>query len=106
MTYIIRFTKAAQKEWEKLDDSVKCLFARKLNERRENPRIPSAALSIKDCYKIKLRSQGYRLVYRVVDDQLLVVVIAVGKRDNMAVYKVAESRLARLFSLLLSRSPQ
>jgi mRNA interferase RelE/StbE len=43
-------------------------------------------------YKIKLRSIGYRLVYEVVDDEVVVIVIAVGRRENNAVYDDANSR--------------
>jgi mRNA interferase RelE/StbE len=43
-------------------------------------------------YKIKLRCIGYRLVYEVVDDEVVVIVIAVGRRENNAVYDDANSR--------------
>jgi mRNA interferase RelE/StbE len=46
-----------------------------------------------DCYKIKLRQAGYRLVYRVDDDTVFVTVIAVGKRDKNGVYETAMTRL-------------
>ncbi len=46
-----------------------------------------------DCYKIKLRSVGYRLVYRVYDDRIVVQVIAVGKRERNEVYKAAAGRV-------------
>jgi mRNA interferase RelE/StbE len=46
-----------------------------------------------DCYKIKLRGVGYRLAYQVRDKELVVVVIAVGKRDKNLVYKIAGNRL-------------
>jgi mRNA interferase RelE/StbE len=45
-----------------------------------------------DRYKIKLRSVGYRLVYEVRDQVLLVVVIAVGKREHDDVYRQADKR--------------
>ncbi|MDP1527318.1 MAG: type II toxin-antitoxin system RelE/ParE family toxin [Rhodocyclaceae bacterium] len=45
-----------------------------------------------DRYKIKLRSIGYRLVYEVRDSRLIVVVVAVGKREGGDVYKVAANR--------------
>jgi mRNA interferase RelE/StbE len=48
---------------------------------------------MKDCYKIKLRSAGYRLVYQVRDSELVVSVIAVGKRERHAVYKAAVKRI-------------
>ena len=34
-------------------------------------------------YKIKLRAVGYRLVYEVIDDELVVIVIEVGRRDTI-----------------------
>lgn len=59
----------------------------------EQPRVPSAALSgMADCYKIKLRQAGYRLIYRVDDDVVTVSVIAVGKRDKLAAYTTAGQR--------------
>ena len=47
-----------------------------------------------DCYKIKLRQAGYRLIYRVDDDVVTVSVIAVGKRDKLAAYTTAGQRLS------------
>jgi len=40
-----------------------------------------------------LRKQGYRLVYQVQDEDLTVLVLAVDKRENMAAYRAALSRL-------------
>jgi mRNA interferase RelE/StbE len=77
-----------------LDGSVKAPIKKKLLERLQEPRLPSAALSnMPDCYKIKLRQAGYRLVYRVDDDTVFVTVIAVGKRDKNLVYDTAMTRL-------------
>ncbi|AZD23027.1 mRNA interferase RelE [Pseudomonas chlororaphis subsp. aurantiaca] len=45
-----------------------------------------------NAYKIKLRTAGYRLVYRVVDEVLVVTVIAVGKRERGSVYQQASKR--------------
>ena len=51
-------------------------------------------------YKIKLRKQGYRLVYGVQDDILMVMVMAVDKREDSAVYRSAMDRLSQLISEL------
>ncbi|MDK4566368.1 type II toxin-antitoxin system RelE/ParE family toxin [Kingella kingae] len=89
-----RFVAEAEDEWRKLDNSIKQQFKSALAKRLENPRIPSAALhNMPDCYKIKLRKIGYRLVYRVDDNVLTVTVIAIGERDKSVVYDVANSRL-------------
>lgn len=93
MSYSLRFHELALKEWRKLDPALREQFKKKLAERLENPRVPSAALSgMADCYKIKLRAAGYRLVYRVEEDIVFVTVIAVGKRDKSQVYGVAKNR--------------
>ena len=93
-TFELEFLPSARKEWDKLDKSVRNQFARKIAERLTNPRIASASLSgMADCYKIKLRSAGYRLVYRVEDQRVAVVVIAMGRRDRNAVYKAAAQRV-------------
>ena len=84
----LEFLPSARKEWDKLDKSVRNQFAKKIAERLVAPRIASARLSgMADCYKIKLRSAGYRLVYRVEDQRVTVVLIAVGQRDRNAAYK-------------------
>ena len=95
MTFKLRFHELAWAEWQKLDGSIKAPFKKKLIERLQEPRIPSAALSnMPDCYKIKLRQAGYRLVYRVDVDTVFVTVIAVGKRDKNGVYETANIRLS------------
>lgn len=93
MSYRLRFHELALKEWRKLDATLRDQFKKKLVERLENPRIPSAALaSMPDCYKIKLRKVGYRLIYSVEEDIIFVTVIAVGKRDKLRVYAAAKAR--------------
>ena len=66
-----------------------------LRKRLSQPRLPGAELhhALHDCYKIKLLKQGYRLVYQVEDDVLVVLVVAVAKREGMAVYRAAIERL-------------
>ena len=93
MTYELAFLEVSLKEWEKLDRNIKTQFKKKLEERLETPRVQSAKLhGHDDRYKIKLRSIGCRLVYQVNDDVLIMLVVAVGKRERNAVYKAAESR--------------
>jgi mRNA interferase RelE/StbE len=93
MSYELEFLEEALAEWKRLDGSIKEQFKKKLTERLEEPRVPSAKLfGHSDRYKIKLRSIGYRLVYEVQDEHLIVLVVAVGKRDKNAVYKAAENR--------------
>jgi mRNA interferase RelE/StbE len=95
MTYELAFLDEALKEWRRLDNATRQQFKVKLAERLQNPKVPSARLhGSKERYKIKLRNAGFRLVYQVKDLELLVLVVAVGKRERNEVYKAAEQRKA------------
>lgn len=93
MSYKLKFNNIALKEWKKLDKYIQEHFKSKLIERLKKPKVESSRLSgMKDCYKIKLKSVGYRLVYRVLDDEIIVLVLSVGKRERNQVYKNAIKR--------------
>ncbi len=93
MTYSLKFKDEAWKEWRKLDSVLREQFKKKLKERLQVPRVPAAKLSgHADRYKIKLKTSGYRLVYEVRDTELVIVVVAVGKRERNAVYAAAMKR--------------
>lgn len=93
MSYSLRFKETTKKEWDRLDPVIREQFAKKLRALRDNPNVDSARLSgMPNCYKIKLRSAGYRLVYEVRDQDVVIIVIAVGKRERHAVYKAAAKR--------------
>lgn len=93
MSYELFFHPEALKEWRGLDGSIREQFKKKLAERLEQPRVPAAKLSgHADRYKINLKSMGYRLVYEVRDREILVIVVAVGRRDRSAVYRAAGRR--------------
>ena len=93
MTYKLKFEKRALKEWERLGHPIRQQLKKKLSERLENPHITASRLSGRlNRYKIKLRSSGYRLVYEVIDNEVVLLVIAVGKRAGNEVYLTAEKR--------------
>jgi mRNA interferase RelE/StbE len=82
------------KEWQKLGDTVRQQLKKKLVEILNNPRIEANRLhGFPDCYKVKLRSSGYRLVYQVIDQEITVFVVAVDKREREQVYRKAAERL-------------
>ncbi|EPJ1397929.1 TPA: type II toxin-antitoxin system RelE/ParE family toxin [Yersinia enterocolitica] len=94
MIYKVKFRSDALKEWGKIDKVIQQQFAKKLKKCCENPHIPSAKLrGLSDCYKIKLRASGFRLVYQVIEDFLVIAVVAVGKRERSDVYNLASERL-------------
>lgn len=89
MSYEIKFEKKALKAFNKLGDTVKTQFKKKLNKIKENPHVPANRLKndLSGHYKIKLRKAGYRLIYTVNDEEILVTVVQVGRREKAEVYE-------------------
>lgn len=93
MSYELAFLPEALREWHKLAADIRETFKKKLAERLIQPRIPAGKQrGSSDRHKIKLRAAGFRLVYEVRDQQLVVLVITIGKRDRQAVYRQADRR--------------
>ena len=93
MSYKLKFLPTALKEWKKLDNTIQAKLKKKLEERLDTPHVISCKLSgFKNHYKIKLRTSSYRLVYEVIDEEICVLVIAIGKREKNIVYRKARKR--------------
>lgn len=93
MSYSLEFVESALKEWRKLSPGIREQLKSKLGERLEHPHVPASRLhGLPDCYKIKLRTAGYRLVYQVNDRVVVVTVVAIGRRDKGLVYRLAKKR--------------
>lgn len=93
--YRLKFVPDAWREWQALDGSIKQALKPLLAKRLQNPHVPGSLLhrELAGCYKIKLLRQGWRLVYVVEDDELVVLVLSVGKRADSAAYRVAAKRI-------------
>jgi mRNA interferase RelE/StbE len=95
MGYTIEFHRDALAEWRSLDKSVSLPIKKKLEKRLEHPAIDSARLSgaLSECFKIKNASSGHRLIYTVIEEECVVYVLAVGKREEFEAYESAKKRL-------------
>lgn len=94
--FTLRFDRRALDEWRGLDSQVQKQFKKKLTRlvNGEESPSPKARLSgLPNCYKIKQRSSGYRLVYRYEKDELVILVVAVGRRERNIVYDIAKNRI-------------
>lgn len=86
MSYELEFTEKALKKFDKLNPQIADQFIHKLESILVDPKIPKNKLrGSSDLYKIKLKAVGYRLVYQVKDDIVVVLVLDVDRRDT--VYK-------------------
>lgn len=96
--YRVLLTKESLKEWNKIDHSIQRLFKRKLSSVVIDPVIVNNRLrgKLSNCYKIKLKRAGYRLVYEVRSQTIVLIVWAVDKRDDDKAYDSAISRLREI----------
>lgn len=92
--YTLKFIPAALDEWKALDGSIKDMLRAALKKRLEQPKLPGSALrgKLAGCYKIKLAKQGYRLIYEVLETEVVVLVLDVNKREDSLAYLLAEKR--------------
>lgn len=94
MIYELAIHTDGEKEWAKLDGSIKLRLKEKLaKERLKHPRVPKDALrELPDCYKIKITTPQFRLIYHVNDSRRLLTILSVASRDD--VYEELRARLA------------
>lgn len=85
MTFELAIHPDAEREWARLDDSIKRRFKQKLTkERLQQPRVAKDALhGLADFYKIKITSPQFRLAYHVNDKSKTVTIVAVSTRDDV-----------------------
>ncbi len=95
MGFSVEFSPDAYKDWSKLEPAIKVRCKKMLLKRPENPRVQSALVSGYDgsIYRLKISSDGFRLVYKVFDDEAVIYIITVGKREDSEVYRKMRKRL-------------
>ena len=98
MEYEIKFHPAALKEFCGLDGSIEKLVIKQVDELKTSPLL-GEELGNKNGYDLSGYRKMYackkqiRIVYSVVENVLLVNIIAIGKREDMEVYATAAERV-------------
>lgn len=97
------FIEEAQKDYKKLDGSIKKLVnvaLAKMEERADElgeDLTSKHGVNLIGCRKIKFRKAGIRIVYRIVGDKAEIAeIIILGKREDNEVYQEAYKRLQEL----------
>ena len=95
MTYKLLRHKDFKAEWEKLPVARRDRIKKKRAKVIEQPQMPKNMRrgDLAGCYKIKVLKAGVRLVYQGKDDQVVILLITVGKRADSIVYDEAKKRI-------------
>ena len=106
MSWKIEYIKEAQRDLQRLDPYNRKLILRAIEKTAERPLPPPegigkplgshAAANLSGYYKIKLRDLGYRVVYGLIREGNTMKVIVISIRDDEAVYREAERRIANM----------
>lgn len=96
--YDYKFHPEAEKELAKLNRSVQILFTKALKKILKSPELGmdlghKSGLDLVGFKKMYFDHKRYRVVYQVIEEEIVVYLIAIGKRDKMDVYKKASERV-------------
>jgi len=98
LRYRVVLTVAAAEDFRRLDESLKEPVAKQLGKLETAPRLGEhlgnrAGLDLTGYYKLYAAKKSIRIVYRIMDQEILVEVVAIGKREDLTVYQEALKRL-------------
>lgn len=100
MPYKVVLTTQAAEDFRALDKSVKEPVARQLRKLETSPQLGEhlgrkAGFDLTGYYKLYAAKKSIRIVYRIMELEVVVEVVAIGKREDMAVYREAVRRLLK-----------
>ena len=98
MEYEIKFHPEALKDFCALDGSIKILVKKQLEKLKTSPFLGEElgnknGFDLSGYRKMYVCKKQVRIVYSVKENILLVEIIAIGKRNDMEVYKTADKRI-------------
>jgi mRNA interferase RelE/StbE len=98
MTYKIILHPDAAKELAKFDNSVRIPVLKQIKKLAITPILGDElgnkhGFDLTGYRKLYADKKRIRIVYKIIDEKIIVQIIAVGKRDSMKVYKTAFKRI-------------
>ena len=80
--YSVKFTREAKKRIEKLDASVKNIIQKAIDSLAQNP-YKGKPLSHELAGLYSYRTSDYRIIYKIEEGQLIIIVVTVGHRREI-----------------------
>lgn len=95
--YEIKYHPLIKEDLRQLNNSVRIEVFKKLQQIQKSPELGKPlgnkkGMDLSGLKKVYVAKKQIRIVYEIIDDILVVHVIAIGKRENMKVYMQAEQR--------------
>ena len=98
MSYKLVLEKEVKEDLLELSYAQRLLVLKQFTKLENSPELGKslgnkAGYNLSGCRKMYVDKKKIRIVYRIIDDEIVVEVIVVGKRDDMKVYAEASERL-------------
>ncbi|MEO8048595.1 MAG: type II toxin-antitoxin system RelE/ParE family toxin [Nitrospirota bacterium] len=98
MPYSVTLTADAADDFRRLDGSLKKPVAKQLKKLETSPLLGehlgnTAGLDLTGYFKLYVAKKGVRIVYRIIEQEVIVEVVAIGKREDLAVYQTSLKRV-------------
>lgn len=99
--YHFEFHPEAKVELGKLNHAIQILFIKKLKQILNAPELGVALgnknnLNLTGLRKVYFNNKKHRIVYETIEEKVMIYIVAVGKREEMDVYKKASSRVNKI----------
>ncbi len=96
--YQLKFHPKVENDLKELDSSLQIQIFKKLKQIQNSPELGLPLgnknnMNLSGYRKVYIAKKRVRIVYEIQDDVLSIYTIAIGKRDDMEVYKKANDRL-------------
>jgi len=95
--YEIKYHPLVESDLKQLNNSIRLEVFKKLKKIQQTPEIGKPLgnknnMNLTGLFKVYVAKKQVRIVYEIIENILVVKVIAIGKRESMEVYKQAEER--------------
>ena len=100
MQYKVILTEDAANDFRALDKSIKVQVAKQLKKLEYSPYLGEhlgrkGPFNLTGYYKLYAVKKSIRIIYRIIEKKIIVEVVAIGKRENIEVYKEAFKRILK-----------
>lgn len=100
MRYRVLLTREAAEDFRALDGSVKQVVARQLKKLEESPHLGRPLRNLRGFdltgyYKLYAVKKSIRIVYRIIEEEVVVEVVGVSRREDLEVYADVARRLLK-----------
>ncbi len=98
LMYTIEFFPEVEDDLKQLDHRVRLLVFKQLNKLTRSAQLGDllgnkSGMDLSGCRKMYVDHKRVRIVYRILEEVIIVEVIAIAARDEMAVYREAAQRI-------------